>query len=102
MNNFIIQVGYSLGTGPLPWAMLGELLPNRVKTVLNSFVSCLNWLLAFGVTKSFPSLEKAIGLPAVFWIYAVLCALGVIFVMFVLIETKNKTLQEIQIALRDS
>lgn len=92
----IYLLSFSLGTGPLPWAMLGELIPNRVKGGVGSFVSCLNWMLAFGVTGSFTYLVDWFGAGIVFFAYAVLCGLGLVFIIFILIETKNKSLDEIQ------
>lgn len=95
----IYLAGFSLGTGPLPWAMIGEFLPNSVKTYIGPFIASFNWLLAFAITKSFIPLKDALGADIVFWIYAVICGLGLIFVVLFLLETKNKTLEEIQLEL---
>lgn len=89
-------VGFSLGAGPLPFTLLGELLPNRVKGGMGSFSTFCNWMLALAITSSFPFLVDIVGPAMVFFAYAVLCALGVLFVIFILIETKNKSLEEIQ------
>lgn len=88
--------GFSLGCGPLPWAMLGELLPGSIKGYCSSFVACFNWLLAFFVTVTFGGLVDALGGHAVFFIYAVICGTGVVFVLLFVIETKNKSLEQIQ------
>lgn len=92
----LYMLGFSLGTGPLPWALLGEMIPNRIKSVVASAISALNWLLAFAVTCSFPALVETLNAAPVFWGYAVICALGVAFEALFVIETKNKTLEEIQ------
>lgn len=89
-------VGFSLGAGPLPFTLLGELLPNRVKGGIGSFATFCNWMLALCITGSFPYLVDWVGPSIVFLTYAVLCAVGVVFVIFILIETKNKSLDEIQ------
>lgn len=92
----LFLVGFSLGSGPLPWAMLGELLPDQIKSPVGSAVTCVNWLMAFVVTASFITIVDAVGAPAVYFGFAILQALTLAFIILVLIETKNKTLEQIQ------
>lgn len=92
----VYLVGFSLGSGPLPWAMLGELLPDQIKSIVGSAVTCVNWLMAFVVTVSFITIMDAVGAPAVYFGFAVLQALTLAFIVLVLIETKNKSLDQIQ------
>nr|CAD7205691.1 unnamed protein product [Timema douglasi] len=87
---------FSLGSGPLPWAMLGELLAPEVKGIAGSVSACINWVLAFVVSFTFPLMADNLGVHITFWIYAVLCFLGTAFIVFFVIETKGKTLDEIQ------
>lgn len=88
--------GFSLGCGPLPWAMLGEMLPDRLKGPLGSTAAFINWLLAFLVSYLFPFVLEVIDPFVVFWFFAVICALGIPYVLFLLIETKGKSLDQIQ------
>lgn len=76
--------------------MLGEMLSSSVKAYCGSAITMFNWLLAFLVTMTFESAVDALGAQWVFWIYAIVCALGVAFVVLFLLETKNKTLEQIQ------
>lgn len=92
----VYLVGFSLGSGPLPWAMLGELLPDQIKSIVGSAVTCVNWFLAFVVTVSFTSIIEAVGAAAVYFGFAVLQTLTLAFIILVLIETKNKSLEQIQ------
>lgn len=92
-------LGFCLGTGPLPWAMMGEMLSAAAKSYTGPIVAAINWLLAYVVTVSYPYLKESVGEGPVFLGYAVVCILGFLFVVFVLIETKDKTLDEIQTAL---
>lgn len=89
-------VGFSLGSGPLPWAMLGELLPSEIKSSVGSAITCTNWLMAFLVTVSFPVIVEAVGAPAVYFGFAILQVLTLAFIVLFLIETKGKTLEGIQ------
>ncbi|KAG8227202.1 hypothetical protein J437_LFUL003408 [Ladona fulva] len=89
------MVAYSLGLGPLPWAMMGELFPSSVKGTASGIAVSTNWMLAFIVTKTFSSMKLAIGSDGAFWVFSAICALSVMFVAFFVPETKGKSDHEI-------
>lgn len=89
-------VTYNSGYGPLPWVMLGELFPVRVKSIATSIASFVNWILAFFITKYFTVLMNSIGIHGYFWLSAGCCVVAAIFAKFYVIDTKGKTLEEIQ------
>lgn len=91
--------GFCLGAGPLPWSMIGELLSAGAKRYTAPIITAINWILAYLITVSYPYLDKGIGPGPVFIGYGVICILGFVFVLFFLVETKGKTLDEIQRAL---
>lgn len=88
--------GYVLCTGPIPWAYMGEIFPTKLKGTASTSAALFNWILAFIVTVSFSSVVDAVGIAPVFFFFALICALSVIFVIFLLVETKGKTFTEIQ------
>ncbi|KAG5684032.1 hypothetical protein PVAND_013285 [Polypedilum vanderplanki] len=92
----VFIVCFSLGFGPVPWIMIGELFAPDVKGLGASLNGTLNWLLAFVITKTFVNLTAALGRGGTFWLFSGLSILGTIFVFFVVPETKGKTLIEIQ------
>lgn len=51
---------------------------------------------AFVITKTFVNLKDAIGNGQTFWLFSGLTVAGTIFVFFIVPETKNKSLNEIQ------
>jgi SP family facilitated glucose transporter-like MFS transporter 8 len=87
---------FSLGYGPIPWMMVGELFGPQIKGFASSLSCVLNWVLAFVVTKLYSDLALAFGTHTTFWIFAVISAVGTVFVFFLVPETKGKTLYEIQ------
>lgn len=87
---------FSLGFGPIPWMMMGEIFAPEVKGVAASSACLFNWLMAFVVTKFYDDMNKAIGIAGTFWIFSGICAIGIFFVYFLVPETKGKTLPEIQ------
>ncbi|OXA62848.1 facilitated trehalose transporter Tret1-2 homolog [Folsomia candida] len=87
---------FSIGFGPLPWMMLGELLPPKVKGLVASVATMFNWFLAFLVTKFYQNLLDAVGAPACYWGFAGVCAVGTAFIILIIPETKGKSIDEIQ------
>ncbi|XP_065362596.1 facilitated trehalose transporter Tret1-2 homolog isoform X2 [Calliphora vicina] len=91
---FIIM--FSIGFGPVPWLMMGELFASDIKGVAGSIAGTSNWVLAFIVTKTFVNLKEAIGSGQTFWLFAGITVVGAIFVFVFVPETKGKSLNEIQ------
>jgi SP family facilitated glucose transporter-like MFS transporter 8 len=89
-------VAFSLGYGPIPWMMVGELFAPNIKGIASSLACIVNWILAFLVTRFYADLATSFGIDTTFWIFAVMSAIGTAFVFSVVPETKGKTLHEIQ------
>lgn len=89
-------VVFSLGYGPIPWMMVGELFAPQIKGFASSVSCVLNWILAFVVTRFYSDLALSFGTHTTFWIFAVISAIGTAFVFFLVPETKGKTLDQIQ------
>ncbi|XP_003744321.1 solute carrier family 2, facilitated glucose transporter member 8 [Galendromus occidentalis] len=91
----IFVAGFSVGLGPVPWLLMGELLPVRARGVGVGLSVGFNSLCAFLVTKFFPNLMVKWGPSRAFSILAGVIAFSFVFVYFFVPETKNKTLEEI-------
>ncbi|CAG5021083.1 unnamed protein product [Parnassius apollo] len=96
LSMVLFIVTYSWGLGPLPWALLGELFPIEVKAVATPIISGFCGILTFLVTRYFEPIANALGMYVVFWLLGVCCAAGFFFTLFLVPETKGKSLQEIQ------
>ncbi|XP_015177990.1 PREDICTED: facilitated trehalose transporter Tret1-like [Polistes dominula] len=92
--SFIISFGVALG--PLPWMMISEYFAPETKGIAASSACLLNWVLAFIVTKTFINLNNVINTYGTFWVYTIICALGIPFVILLVPETKGKSLEQIQ------
>lgn len=92
-------VSFSLGYGPIPWMMMGEMLAADIKGIATSLTVEFNWISVFIVTKSFQPITTLIGNGPTFWIFAVIMAVGTLFGMIFLFETKGKSNTEIQMKL---
>ncbi|KAH8325133.1 hypothetical protein KR074_002730, partial [Drosophila pseudoananassae] len=94
---FVIYViGFSMGFGPIPWLMMGEILPAKVRGPAASMVTAFNWACTFIVTKTFQDMIDLLGTHGAFWVFAGVCFVGVFFVIFFVPETRGWTLEEIE------
>ena len=96
----LVSVPHALGLGPLPWLMMSEIQPTRIRAKAVAISTTFLWLAGFVATLLFPIIEetsqKLIGsIAGVFLLYAGICVLAFIFGALWLPETKNKTLEEI-------
>ncbi len=88
-------IGYGMGFGPVPWVLLGELLGPEIKNFAFGIACVVSLCCESLVAFTFHGLIRSLGAATTFWIYSTPCVLATVFV-FLLPETKNKTLQEIQ------
>lgn len=94
-------VSFSLGYGPIPWMIMGELLAPEVKGIATALTVLFNWTAVFIVTKSFPILIELVGSDCTFWIFAIIMALGTFYGIVALFETKGKSNAQIQLMLAE-
>lgn len=90
------MIAFSIGMGPVPWMLMGELFTAETKAVAAGLAVLLNWFLVFVVTKTFPSMNQGLGEDWTFWVFACIMIVGTVFTHFMIPETKGKSFQEIQ------
>jgi len=87
---------YSMSLAPVTWVVISEIFPNRIRGAAMSVAVCALWIACFILTWTFPLLNASLGAAGTFWVYAVICLLGFIFIFFKLPETKGKSLEQIE------
>ena len=92
----IYVIGFSLGFGPIPWLMMGEILPAKIRGSAASVVTGFNWFCTFVVTKTFQDITSALGEDGAFWMFGLICVAGLIFVIGFVPETRGRSLEEIE------
>ncbi|XP_038208433.1 facilitated trehalose transporter Tret1-like [Zerene cesonia] len=92
----IYVLGFSIGFGPIPWLMLGEILPSKIRGSAASMATGFNWTCTFIVTKTFHNIVAVINMYGTVWLFAALCIAGLFFVIFFVPETRGKSLEEIE------
>lgn len=97
LGESIFVVMFSVGYGPIPWALLPEINPPRIVGIVQSVACVFNWVCAFLVTKFFPELVEVIGPGFTFFIFTLIGTTATVFSYKSIPETKGKSLEEIQL-----
>ncbi|CAL8344399.1 unnamed protein product [Lota lota] len=92
----IFIAGFALGWGPIPWLVMSEIFPSKVRGFASAVCVLTNWGNAFIITKCFQDLLALLTNAGTFWLFASMCALNVVFTIAFVPETKGKTLEQIQ------
>jgi MFS family permease len=95
---FIISFAFSLG--PVTWTVINEIYPGEVRGRAVAVATAVNWGAAFLVSGFFLSVVKAIGQAYTFWMFAAFCAIGLVWVIVGVPETRGRSLEEIEASWR--
>ncbi|KAL7062414.1 hypothetical protein AAHC03_01158 [Spirometra sp. Aus1] len=87
---------FAPGMGPLPWTINAELYSAWARNTGVAMATSANWLANLFVSLTFLSLTEWLTRPGVFWLYAAISLVGLIFLAFILPETRTLSLDEIQ------
>ena len=103
MNPWLILLGilgfvaaFAVSLGPVMWVLFSELFPNRIRGIAISFVGLINSGISFGVQLVFPWELANLGSATTFLIYGLFAAVGLVFVVMVVPETKGRSLEELE------
>ncbi|KAJ4835259.1 hypothetical protein Tsubulata_039992 [Turnera subulata] len=86
---------FSLGMAGIPWIIMSEIFPVKVKASAGSLVALVSWSGSWIVTYTFNFLMEW-SYPGTFFIFSAVCASTVVFAWKLVPETKGRTLEEIQ------
>lgn len=93
----LINVFFSMvGMVPVPWIMTGELFPIHVRSIMSGIVICMAQIFIFTSVKIYPDLKKNLGFGGTVFIFFASSIIAIFYSKFVLPETKNKSLEEIE------
>jgi MFS family permease len=92
----IFVMGMNMGLGPLPWMMNGEMYSEEAKSISAALATATNWTTTFLVTKFSTNLTNAIKNSGTYFVYGSVCFACSIFVIFVVPETKGKSIQDMK------
>jgi len=87
---------FAISIGPVMWVLFSELFPNKIRGIAISFVGLINSAVSFLVQWIFPWQMDNLGSALTFLLYGLFAAIGLIFIVKVIPETKGKSLEELE------
>jgi MFS family permease len=87
---------YATSLAPVTWVLISEIFPNKIRGKASSVAIVSLWIAYFILVFTFPILAEKIGTYGPFYLYAVICLAGFIFVKSKVKETKGQTLEQLE------
>ncbi|WP_345954327.1 sugar porter family MFS transporter [Mucilaginibacter sp. PAMB04168] len=93
----LLAIGmYATSLAPVTWVLISEIFPNHIRGVASSVAIVSLWGAYFILVFTFPILAQKLGTYGPFYLYAVICFLGFLFIRLRVKETKGQTLEELE------
>ena len=87
---------YAMTLAPVTWVVLSEIFPNKVRGAAMAAATFALWTGNALLAYFFPIINNKAGASGSFWIFALICVAGFFYIKARLIETKGKSLEEIE------
>jgi len=100
MATIVYILGFGFTLGPIPWLMLGELVPAEIRSYGGGFCALISWIFSLLVGVCFPYIHDALDEYSFLPFSACLVCI-IIFIHFKVPETSGKTFSEIQEAFKN-
>jgi len=92
---FLFIAAHAIGQGAVIWVFISEIFPNHLRASGQSFGSTTHWVLAAIIPSLIPYLFSTVGPGVVFIFFAVMMVFQLLFVRFMMPETKGISLEEL-------
>lgn len=92
---FLFIASHAIGQGAIIWVFISEIFPNNLRASGQSFGTSTHWILAAIIPSLVPILFSTIGAGVVFLVFAIMMVFQLLFVIFMMPETKGISLEEL-------
>jgi sugar porter (SP) family MFS transporter len=93
---FLFIASHAIGQGTVIWVYISEVFPDQLRASGQSFGTSTHWVLAAIIPSLVPLLFAKIGAGVVFAFFASMMVLQLLFVIFIMPETKGIPLEELE------
>ncbi|XP_023013758.1 facilitated trehalose transporter Tret1 isoform X2 [Leptinotarsa decemlineata] len=98
----MLNVAFSMiGMLPVPWVMVGEMFSIQVRPIMMGVVICIAQIFIFICVKIYNNMNTALHFSGTLMVFVAASIISAIYCKFVLIETHNKTLEDIEAYFRN-
>ncbi|KAK8507846.1 hypothetical protein V6N12_074411 [Hibiscus sabdariffa] len=99
VGTVLYVLSFSLGAGPVPALLLPEIFASRIRAKAVALSLGTHWISNFVIGLYFLSVVNKFGISSVYLGFAGVCALAVLYIAGNVVETKGRSLEEIELAL---
>lgn len=92
---FLFIAAHAIGQGAIIWVYISEIFPNHLRNSGQAFGVSVHWVLAAVIPSFVPLLFASIGAAVVFSIFAFFMVLQLLFVHYMMPETRGISLEEL-------
>lgn len=92
---FLFIAAHAIGQGTVIWVFISEVFPNHLRASGQAFGSSTHWVLAAIIPSMIPTLFSTIGAGSVFLIFTIAMIFQLLFVIFMMPETKGISLEKL-------
>jgi sugar porter (SP) family MFS transporter len=93
---FAFIAAHAIGQGAVIWVLISEIFPDKFRAKGQSLGSFTHWIFAALLTTFFPKMVTAFAPGFVFLFFCFMMVLQLVWVKFMVPETKGRSLEEIQ------
>lgn len=102
LGTVLYVLSFSLGAGPVPALLLPEIFASRIRAKAVALSLGMHWVSNFVIGLYFLSVVTKFGISRVYLGFASVCLLAVLYIAGNVVETKGRSLEEIELALSSS
>ncbi|KAK4776237.1 hypothetical protein SAY87_024198 [Trapa incisa] len=99
IGTVLYVLSFSLGAGPVPALLLPEIFASRIRAKAVSLSLGMHWISNFVIGLGFLSVVNKFGISSVYLGFSTVCLLAVLYIAANVVETKGRSLEEIELAL---
>ncbi|XP_052204435.1 plastidic glucose transporter 4-like isoform X2 [Diospyros lotus] len=99
LGTVLYVLSFSLGAGPVPALLLPEIFASRIRAKAVALSLGMHWISNFIIGLYFLSFVNKFGISSVYLGFSMICVLAVLYIAANVVETKGRSLEEIERAL---
>ncbi|PWA94112.1 hexose transporter family protein [Artemisia annua] len=96
---YLFVLSFAMSVGLVPGLLLTEIFPGRIRAKAMAICMAVHWVINFFVGLLILRMLEQVGPLILYTVFASFCLVGFVFFRKNVVETKGKTLQEIEMAL---
>jgi len=99
LGTLFYVLSFAAGAGPVPGLLVPEITGDRIRGTAVALAMGSHWVCNFCVGQLFLQAVDAIGVAGVYAFFAGVCALALFYISKEVVETKGRSLKDIELAM---